>query len=56
MMLERLEFMVYERDKEVNKAIASLETALKTFYNNDGRYEGLEKILKELKEYRRDWL
>lgn len=50
------ELMRLERQKAVIKALAELEIALNTFYNNDPNYDGVESIYKQLKEFKEGYL
>ncbi|MGD6876845.1 hypothetical protein [Bacillus infantis] len=54
--MEIEELMRLERQKSVIKALAELEIALNTFYNNDPNYDGLESLYKQLKEYKEGYL
>jgi hypothetical protein len=44
--------MKFQREQAVIKALAELEIALSTFYNNDGDFEGLQYIYNQLKTYK----
>jgi hypothetical protein len=50
------ELMRLERNKAVIKALAELEIALNTFYNNDPYYDELESLYKQLKEFKEGYI
>ena len=50
------ELMRLERQKAVIKALAELEIALNTFYNDKARFDALESIRNDLINYKQDWL
>lgn len=49
--MDLMQLMKLERNKSIIRALAELEVALNTFYN-DGDYNGLKYIYEQLKEYK----
>lgn len=50
------ELMKLERQKAVIRSLSELEIALNTFYDSDSRFEGLNDIYKQLKEFKEGYL
>lgn len=55
-MTDYLELMRYERNKALIKALAELDIARHTYYNDFDKFIKLESIIADLKQFKEDEL